>query len=67
MNDIAVMTLTEQEEKQAIRDEKGTTIRLGIYEKYGKNTMKDYKYPAKDLLDMVYPKFLRELQKRKKI
>jgi len=29
--------------------------------------MKDYKYPAKVLLDMVYPNFLRELQKRKKI
>ena len=49
------------------RDEKGTTTRPGIYEKYGKKVMKDYKYPAKVLLEMVYPKFVRELQKRKEI
>jgi hypothetical protein len=48
-------------------DEKGTMTRHGIYKKYGKNIMKDYKYPAKVLLDMVYPKFLKDLPKRKKI
>jgi hypothetical protein len=47
-------------------DEKRST-RPGIYEKYGKNVMKDYKFPAQVLLEMVYPKFLRELQKKKKI
>jgi hypothetical protein len=48
-------------------DEKGTMTRPGIYQKYGKNVMKEYKFPAKVLLDMVYPNFLRELQKRKEI
>jgi hypothetical protein len=48
-------------------DEKGTMTRPGIYKKYGKNIMKDYKYPAKVLLDKVFPKFLKDLQKRKKI
>jgi hypothetical protein len=47
-------------------DEK-RSMRPGIYEKYGKNIMKDYKFPAQVLLEMVYPKFLRELQKKKKI
>lgn len=49
------------------RDEKGTTTRPGIYQKYGKNVMNEYKFPAKVLLDMVYPNFLRKLQKDKKI
>jgi hypothetical protein len=47
------------------RDEKGT--RPGIYGKYGKNVMKEYKFPAQVLLEMVYPKFLKELHKKKKI
>lgn len=48
------------------RDDNGT-MHPGIYEKYGKKVMRDYKFPAIVLLEMVYPKFLRELQRRKKI
>jgi hypothetical protein len=29
--------------------------------------MKDYKFPTKVLLEMVYPKFLRDLLRRKEI
>jgi hypothetical protein len=49
------------------RDEKGITTRPGIYEKYGKKVMKEYEFPAKVLLDIVYPKFLRDLHSRKEI
>jgi DNA-binding HxlR family transcriptional regulator len=48
------------------RDEKGS-YHPGIYKKYGPSVMKEYKFPAQVLLDMIYPKFLKELHKKKKI
>ncbi|MEP0826087.1 MAG: hypothetical protein HRF40_11435 [Nitrososphaera sp.] len=48
------------------RDEKGTH-HSGIYKKYGRTIMKKYKFPAQVLLEMIYPKFLKKLQKEKRI